>query len=207
MSQQGRSLPVGAAAAEARREADGGAARGVDAAGAGVEAHRAADEPAPALDADLDGEAARDKPHRAEHPAGGGGPEKAVGALFGHRLIVVRNPYRVNQNRARNPDHALPKPEHVFTVDVMDTPALPSPPMSRSGPQRRRVSGLHLRAAREAKGYSREFMAQLLDTRLATISERENARDVSWDTWLGWAMALGLTFDEAQAAPAVRDRE
>jgi hypothetical protein len=79
--------------------------------------------------------------------------------------------------------------------------------MSRSGPQRRRVSGLHLRAAREAKGYSREFMAQLLDTRLATISERENARDVSWDTWLGWAMALGLTFDEAQAAPAVRDRE
>jgi DNA-binding XRE family transcriptional regulator len=82
-------------------------------------------------------------------------------------------------------------------VDVLQ-----SAPMVRPGPQRRRVSGLHLRQAREAAGYSREHMAALLDTRLATISDRENARDVSWDTWLSWAMALGLSLADAQRAPA-----
>lgn len=66
--------------------------------------------------------------------------------------------------------------------------------------KRRRVSGAHLRAAREARGLSQEDLAARLDVRGPTVSERENSDrsptrkgpGVSWEVWLAWASALGL---------------
>lgn len=70
-------------------------------------------------------------------------------------------------------------------------PAMPN--MAKISPARRRVTGEHLRAARQHRGLTQEQLARLLDVRMATVSLRENADEgVPWEVWLATAMALGL---------------
>lgn len=68
--------------------------------------------------------------------------------------------------------------------------------------KRTRVPGSRLKEAREAAKLSQEEMSKLLDVRLATISERENANDVSLETWIAWASVIGVEWrDEHPAKP------
>jgi transcriptional regulator with XRE-family HTH domain len=61
--------------------------------------------------------------------------------------------------------------------------------------KRKRIAGSQLSAARNASGLSQEELAALLDVRVATISVRENAADVSLETWIAWSSVLGLPLD------------
>lgn len=59
--------------------------------------------------------------------------------------------------------------------------------------KRRRIPGAALKAAREKAGLSQADLAVILELRLPTISERENAPNgVSWETWVSWAWACGI---------------
>jgi DNA-binding XRE family transcriptional regulator len=67
-------------------------------------------------------------------------------------------------------------------------------------PSRRRVPASQLRAARLHRGLTQDQLARLLDVRVATISERENAGDgvaegVVWEIWIAWAAVCGLSSD------------
>ncbi len=94
-------------------------------------------------------------------------------------------------------------------MDVMPVPSAPVPKIS---PARRRVRASRLKAARAARGLTQEQMARELDVRVGTISDRENSGDavetgegVPWETWLAWAMALGLSVDWKPGAPVPAD--
>jgi hypothetical protein len=59
-----------------------------------------------------------------------------------------------------------------------------------------------LRTARQHRGLTQEQLAQLLDVRMATISERENSDvGVSWEIWVAWASVLGLPSDWQPSQP------
>jgi len=65
--------------------------------------------------------------------------------------------------------------------------------VARMSPSRKRVPASQLRAARLARGLTQDQLARMLDVRVPTISERENADlGVQWEIWLAWAACLGL---------------
>jgi transcriptional regulator with XRE-family HTH domain len=63
----------------------------------------------------------------------------------------------------------------------------------RQKTRRRRVAGSLLRAAREAAKLSQEDLAQELQVRIPTISDRENSDTVSWETWLALCQVLKIS--------------
>lgn len=74
--------------------------------------------------------------------------------------------------------------------------------MPKISPARRRVDAATLRAARLHRGMTQDELARLLDVRVPTISERENAdAGVSWEIWVAWASVLGLQLDWRPAGP------
>lgn len=80
-------------------------------------------------------------------------------------------------------------------------------PVENVTTKRQRVPGAALKAARINKGLSQDALSKILDVRLATISERENAADVSLETWIAWAAALGMKWKPAPTVDVAQTKK